>query len=202
MQLAKLVWFFSISRRFELRTVKWIAKTLNFTQEFCFLKISTNPCRGGLPDPPGRHRPGIGCIKRKKNVFSIFCNTCYSYLSPAAMPHAPIQGRMHQTVAWWHQIRLFVLRFVSTQSYVFFGPVDSYSNFINSFMRFFDAVFARTIHHSNKYWTTLQLNIFQILRERCVLQLWWLAAPLDPALPFHIAVAPARILGISEASRH
>ena len=29
---------FSISRRFELGTVKWIAKTLNFTQEFYFLR--------------------------------------------------------------------------------------------------------------------------------------------------------------------
>ena len=151
--------------------------------------------------PKIRLPPGIGCINRKM-YFSIFCNACYSYLSPAAMPHAPIQGRMHQTVAWWHQIRLFVLSFVSTQSYVFFGPVDSYSNFINSFLRFL----MRCSQGQSTIQTNIEQhckrNIFQILRERCVLQLWCLAAPLDPALPFHIAVPPARILGISEASRH
>ena len=47
MRLEKLVRLLKISRRFELGTVKWIAKTLNFTQEFYFLKMSKNPCRGG-----------------------------------------------------------------------------------------------------------------------------------------------------------
>ena len=49
MRLEKLVRLLKISRRFELGTVKWIAKTLNFTQEFYFLKMSKNPCRGGPP---------------------------------------------------------------------------------------------------------------------------------------------------------
>ena len=38
MWLEKLVRLLKISRRFELGTVKWIAKTLNFTQEFYFLR--------------------------------------------------------------------------------------------------------------------------------------------------------------------
>ena len=48
MRLEKLVRLLKISRRFELGTVKWIAKTLNFTQEFYFLQMSKNPCRGAL----------------------------------------------------------------------------------------------------------------------------------------------------------
>ena len=47
MRLEKLVRLLKISRRFELGTVKWIAKTLNFTQEFYFFKMLKNPCWGG-----------------------------------------------------------------------------------------------------------------------------------------------------------
>ena len=39
MQLEKLVRLLKILRRFELGTVKWIAKTLNFTQKLYFLRL-------------------------------------------------------------------------------------------------------------------------------------------------------------------
>ena len=55
MRLEKLVRLLKISRRFELGTVKWIAKTLNFTQEFYFLRLEVfflYTFAGGPPGPP------------------------------------------------------------------------------------------------------------------------------------------------------
>ena len=65
MRLEKLVRLLKISRRFELGTVKWIAKTLNFTQEFYFSKMSKNPCQGGPRGPPGPPRGGRKINKNK-----------------------------------------------------------------------------------------------------------------------------------------
>ena len=62
MRLEKLVRLLKISRRFELGTVKWIAKTLNFTQEFYFLKMSKNLCHR---TPPG------GKNKKKKKKLKL-----------------------------------------------------------------------------------------------------------------------------------
>ena len=61
MRLEKLVRLLKISRRFELGTVKWIAKTLNFTQEFYFLRLEVFFFFPALPVPLGGGR-----TKKKK----------------------------------------------------------------------------------------------------------------------------------------
>ena len=70
MRLEKLVRLLKISRRFELGTVKWIAKTLNFTQEFYFLRPQVFffciLLPGAPPGPPGP--PGGGRRGKKKKI--------------------------------------------------------------------------------------------------------------------------------------
>ena len=68
MRLEKLVRLLKISRRFELGTVKWIAKTLNFTQEFYFLRPQVffvlYTFAGEASRPPQTPRGGPGAKKR------------------------------------------------------------------------------------------------------------------------------------------
>ena len=68
MRLEKLVRLLKISRRFELGTVKWIAKTLNFTQEFYFLRLEVfflYTFAGVASRPP--RTPPLGSDEKKKN---------------------------------------------------------------------------------------------------------------------------------------
>ena len=60
MRLEKLVRLLKISRRFELGTVKWIAKTLNFTRELYF----SRPPR--LMHPPKKNK------EKKMDVCCVF----------------------------------------------------------------------------------------------------------------------------------